>query len=439
MFGIWYLNFSGLPECNSNRNFRDFLQQFKQGYGVLNVPDFEYDYRNYFLAIPDTFSLNRQSSFMHEQENLLKLFDRTTLSVQERLCYDQIVYELDVNLKRIKLERQWVLAGRLMPEMGYFDSLNYAGWYEYFIQKFTGLNKMPVEVMQFGQKEVERINKQIDSIQHALQFKTRNGLYKAFKHDSFFYQDQKELLMKFSQTDEIIRSNLKAFCEIDKLPRVFPVQWPNADIRTPPGMYLSHASTAYRKDVFYYNFYGSRFRKRFAEWLYLHEAIPGHHLQASMRNTISLNGTQQQFLYPGTFEGWACYAENEGNSLGVYKDSWNYLGLLEWNLIRAVRIVLDAGIHYYGWSKEKSRLYWEAHCVGLDEFADREIERVIHWPSQALSYQMGAEAIRLLFNDYRLTGDRQFKIAGLRKAFLRCGMLPIPVIQKILRELNEAG
>src|SRR5205085_9502863 len=107
---------------------------------------------------------------------------------------------------------------------------------------------------------------------------------------------------------------------------VYPVEWGDAGPNTPPGIYLNHEFNSYGKDVFQFNFYGNRYNIRAVEWLYMHEAIPGHHLQFSIRNRGQTDSIQELFLYPGNFEGWACYVEYEGKKLGLYTDEYSYLG-----------------------------------------------------------------------------------------------------------------
>lgn len=433
--GLLILNCSGTTGQLRQLTFSQFLNQFQKGYQEIHVPEFQYDYADYFLTIPDLQQLNRQNDFLSARQKQLLLFDRDKLTLTDRLTFDQLHYEMEFQLQRLQLEREWLRRGRVVPEMGYFDSVEMRGWYEYFVQKFTGLHLTPEAVLQFGLQEVERISQQVDSMQSCLHFDSRKEMYAALNHDSFFYTVQQDLADHFFRIDSIARLKLNEFCGVADIPVVHPIQWPGANAHTPPGMYLNHTSTAYGKDVFWYNFYGNRFPKRFGVWLYLHEAIPGHHVQADARNRQSHSLLDTYFIYPGTFEGWACYAEHEGIAMGLYSSPLNYLGLLEWNLIRAVRVVLDAEIHHYGWSTDKAREYWKQNIYGLDDRMEREISRVVRWPGQALSYQLGADAIRKMFNAY--LSQRKTDRAKLRKAFLNCGMLPISVIRKNMGDMYE--
>ena len=156
-------------------------------------------------------------------------------------------------------------------------------------------------------------------------------------------------------------------------------------------------------------FYNEQFNRRTIEWVYMHEAIPGHHLQSSF---AKLNELQETFLYPGNFEGWACYVEYFGKQLGLFQDIYTELGKWEWDLVRSARLVLDVGIHYYGWSQEKALQYWKQTIPNQLDIAEREITRVTNWPCQALSYKIGADYIFKLraqwINDTKHESNAQF-------------------------------
>src|SRR6185437_9216237 len=104
--------------------------------------------------------------------------------------------------------------------------------------------------------------------------------------------------------------------------------------------------------VFYYNFSGGRYDRRAMEWLFLHEAIPGHHYERTLpRPSGPAPRFRALFSYPGYTEGWGAYSEDLGRELGLYDDPYAYLGKLQWDLVRSARVVIDVGIHDEGWSK----------------------------------------------------------------------------------------
>ena len=201
------------------------------------------------------------------------------------------------------------------------------------------------------------------------------------------------------------------------MPRIEAMEWPDAGPQTPPGIYLGARDNAFGVDVFQFNFYDSRFKRRSAGWLYLHEAIPGHHLHSQW-----LRG--QQF-YIGTSEGWACYVEKLGSSLGVYDDLYARLGALEWDLVRSVRLVLESGIHYLGWDRSVALAYWKKNIIGQDHIAEREIARVTRWPAQAVSYKAGAQAIQKIISRKVAKGS---DLRSAHKFILENSSLPLEAL-----------
>lgn len=410
-------------------SFRDFLASFVTEYSKLGIPGFTFSYQEYFSSIPSTGSLQKQKEFFERAQNALTQFGNNSLNKTERNQLLQLSYEVDFNLQRIGLERQWVEAGRKIPGGGLHELDNFTEWYAYFIKKYTSLSKSPGEIMEFGKKEVKRVLEEIRNIRVASSFPDSLAFYNFLKADTFYFRDKQSVMKAFARTDSTVRSHLKEFAGSLNVPPVFPMEWPDAGPDTPPGIYLNHEDNAYGKDVFLINFYGSSFNSRALEWLYMHEAIPGHHLQFTVDRLR--NELDDLFIYPGNFEGWGCYVEYLGSDLGLYKDSFSLLGKWEWDLVRSARLVLDAGIHYYGWSQEQALKYWKENIPGQDEIAEREIRRVTNWPAQALSYKIGADYIFSLREKWLKQNSGQ-SIANFHIIYLESGKLPLPVLNKLM-------
>jgi uncharacterized protein (DUF885 family) len=151
-------------------------------------------------------------------------------------------------------------------------------------------------------------------------------------------------------------------------------------------------------------------------------------LQATLRKETPL---QQLFLYPGNFEGWGCYVEYYGKELGLYKDVYCYLGKCEWDLVRSARLVLDAGIHYYGWSHQQALAYWNATIPSQHEIAEREVSRVTNWPGQTLSYKVGAACIMQLRKAWQERHQGR-SVVGFHKWFMQMGNCPLVVLKNNL-------
>lgn len=429
IFIVAISSFYILKANTSKLSFREFVDNFIENYNKLNIPLTVYDYRDYFKAIPSLEIVKRQEVFFNKQKNNLKSYNRSSLDKNEKIDFDHLQYEIEFNLERIELEKDWISNGRIIPEGGLYTLHNHKKWYSYFIKKFTSLPLTPEEIMEMGKREVTRVQKEIKSIQLLSGFPDSSSFYNYLKSEVFTVTNSASLLGQFQLTDKAVRKNLKSFIGDIELPEVYPMEWPDSGPNTPPGMYLNHEQNNFGKDVFQYNYFESKFNKRAIEWLYMHEAIPGHHLQFSMREANKPNALQEQFLYPGNFEGWACYVEYEGKELGLYKDLYSYLGKWEWDLVRSARLVIDAGIHNYGWSRAQALAYWKQNIPGQDDISEREVTRVTNWTAQALSYKVGADCIFQLRDKLSTKYGKDFNIVKFNRCYLSFGLRPLSVIK----------
>jgi uncharacterized protein (DUF885 family) len=280
-----------------------------------------------------------------------------------------------------------------------------------------------------GHREVSRAGREIAAIRQATGMDSA-AFYRHLADASFLLSDRTAVAAAFARTDSIIRQHLTAFTGPVYVAPVPAVEWPGADDRTPPARYLTGADNEYGRPVFQYNFRDGQFNSRAVEWLYLHEAIPGHHLQATLAGRYPSGGLQQLFRYPGNFEGWASYVEYYGADLGLYRDPYSLLGKWEWDLVRSARLVIDAGIHYHGWNRQHALGYWRKTIPGQDGIAMREIGRVTAWPAQVLSYKAGADCIMQLRRQTEARYGTRFDAARFHRAFLSFGNRPLEVIRR---------
>jgi uncharacterized protein (DUF885 family) len=375
--------------------FKSLCTDFINGYNELAIPPTELDYKANFSNIKNAVELQKQEVFFFDYTKRLHKLDVKKLSAEEKLRYNQLAYELAMNTERISLEKKWNTEGRKTPDNGLHALSNYKDWYTYYIKHFTSVNISPEQVFAIGESEVKKIQQEIKNIETKLGYINDDLFYTYLHNDTFYLKDKAQILQAYAQIDKTVRKNLYKLFPKYEIAEIGVMEWPNATANTPPGMYLDKENNAYGKDIFEFNFYGQIHNKRAMEWLYMHEAIPGHHLQFVVRNnTTDSSALKNNFFYFGNAEGWACYIEDYGKEMGLYQNDYTYLGKWQWDLVRSARLVMEVGIQYYGWSREKTMQYWKDNIKGQDEIADREITRITNWAGQALCYKVGALTIK---------------------------------------------
>jgi uncharacterized protein (DUF885 family) len=175
------------------------------------------------------------------------------------------------------------------------------------------------------------------------------------------------------------------------------------------------------------------------EALSLHEAVPGHHLQIALAQELEgVPELRRQLAYNAFVEGWALYAETLGDDMGFYADPYARFGQLTYQMWRALRLVIDTGIHAFGWTREQAIAYFTEHSSKPEHDITVEVDRYIAWPGQALGYMLGALQIReLRATAERELGDR-FDIRAFHDAVLGQGALPLDLLEARLRAWTAA-
>jgi uncharacterized protein (DUF885 family) len=167
------------------------------------------------------------------------------------------------------------------------------------------------------------------------------------------------------------------------------------------------------------------------ESLFLHEAIPGHHYQISLQQENEALPKFRRFAWYGAYgEGWALYCESLGKELGLYKDPYQYMGALGDEIHRAIRLVVDVGIHSKGMTREEAIKYMTDNEAISQEGATAEIERYMAIPGQALSYKIGALKIRELRNKYMQQLGAKFELSAFHNEFLKDGVMPLEIVEQ---------
>mgnify|MGYP000910374738 FL=1 len=412
---------SGIKPTNARQSFKNFSSSFIDGYKALNLPDLELSYAQNLKHIQSTAGIQRQQDFFEQMKKSLRVYAGMELNEQEEQDFEILVYETDMNLERIALEKKYMnRAPAVIPENN-LHSLPYGPeWYAYFLKRWTGAEVNPDEIYLNGMEEISRVQKHIDTIR--IKTGMSDSAFYAYLNDSsFFLTAEEQVQQAFERTGKIVLQNLSKLFNVQPAPELSIKRGSNEALAQTPGYYDNN--------TFYYNLFNAPYNKRQVAWLFLHEAVPGHHYQLAIENDISNNAVEQLFHYPGFAEGWAAYTEELGKELGAYQTIYDELGKWEWDLVRSVRVPLDVGINYYGWSDEKALAFWKEHIANQDAIALREINRIKKWPAQVVTYKYGATQIQQWKCSLIELQGSQFNIKDFHDRILMHGSLPFSMVK----------
>ena len=314
---------------------------------------------------------------------------------------------------------------------------NGANWYAYRVRTSTTTQMSPEEIFRLGESEVARIEKEMFRLRDRAGWLGDLPSFAASLSKAPGGRTTREGLV-----DDYQALRKKVW---DALPALFG-RMPRApfEIRaietfredSAPSQYQQASPDGSRPGVFYVNAAeaGKGHPMRVSETLFLHEALPGHHFQISLQyEDTALPRFRRLLGYTAFVEGWALYAESLGDSLGVFRDPTQALDHLGAEMLRAVRLVVDTGLHHRGWSRDQAIAYFRQHVVSTTEDiaadAIREVDRYIVWPGQALAYKVGQLKFAQLRERAAHRLGPQFDIRKFHDEVLRNGPLPLNVLE----------
>jgi uncharacterized protein (DUF885 family) len=415
------------PPQSDDAALERLFESFVAEYPAQKIPPFQMAYVDNFNAIPGPDGIQRQHDFFASYQAKLAKLDHHHLSLDHRYQADSLAFELTFNLARLALERTFKKAhpGPVQPQEGFAGLPSAHEWYQLYVTRWASKPMTPEALGAFGQAEVDRINGEIRKLQDQAGFAGNDAGFRDYlASPAFTITDEQEVQRRLRDTWTRVKAGLGR----DFLPTAVPdIQWkpiPNASKDTPPGFY--------DKGVFYYNFFNQRFPVRALSWIFLHEAVPGHHYQTVVSANRPAIG--QLFWYPGYSEGWGAYVEDLGDDLGLYQDAAQSLGKWEWDLVRSARLVLDVGINFRGWTRAQALAYWHANVFNQAGIAEREVDRITRWPAQAVSYKVGEKTILDLKQQFRARWGDAFDVRRFHALILRRGSLPLVVLDTIVRD-----
>ena len=317
---------------------------------------------------------------------------------------------------------------------GISDTPNGEEYYAHQIKLYTTTTMSADEIHQLGLAEVDRILLEMEKVKKQVGFK---GNLKAF----FNYVRTKKELMPFTEPQQVIDNFIGIHKKMQpQIYKLFGLQPKTAfEVHRTEAFREASASAEYnrgsvdgtRPGIFYvpipditkYNVYSD-------ESLFLHEAIPGHHFQISLtQENEKLPKFRKTLWYSAYGEGWALYSESLGKELGLYTNPYQYFGTLGLEMHRAIRLVVDTGLHSKGWTRERAIQYSLDNEAGSEASITSEIERYMANPGQALSYKIGQLKIRELRDKAeKILGDT-FDIREFHNQVLETGCVPLAILE----------
>lgn len=320
---------------------------------------------------------------------------------------------------------------------------NGAAAYAFHVRWQTTTDLTPQQIHEIGLSEVKRIRAEMDKVIASTGFK---GSFQDFTNflrtdPRFYYTKKEDLVNAYKVIAKTIDPELVH--EFGRLPRNRYGVTPIPDFKAPSqttAYYQPGALSAGRPGYFFVNTYKLEARPKWEmEALTLHEAVPGHHLQISIGQELpDVPEFRKHVGYSAFVEGWALYSEGLGEELGLYKDPYSKFGQLTYEMWRAVRLVVDTGMHSMGWTRDQAIQFFKDNTGKTDQDIVVEIDRYIVWPGQALAYKLGQLKIRELRNEAERRLGSRFDVRTFHDAVLENGAVPLNVLDSHIHRWMEA-
>ncbi len=316
-------------------------------------------------------------------------------------------------------------------------------WYGARIREQTSTSMSSADIHELGLKEVARIRAEMEhAMQQAKFTKGLPAFFQFLRTDKrFFYTDKEELLRGYARIAKRIDGELPRL--FGKLPRltygVKAVPAYSEKVQT-TAYYQPGSAAAGRSGTFFCNTYDLTSRPKWEmEALTAHEAVPGHHLQIALGEEVDASEYRKHGFNNAYVEGWALYSESLGEQLGLYQDPYSKFGQLTYEMWRAIRLVVDTGMHAKGWTRERAIQFFKDNTGKTQHDIEVEVDRYIAWPAQALGYKLGQLKIKALRDRAQAALGESFDLRAFHDAVLDDGALPLEVLDAHIDAWIEAA
>lgn len=320
---------------------------------------------------------------------------------------------------------------------------NGEAFYEYRTRLYTTTQMTPDEIHRLGLNEVKRIRDEMQLIIDELEFAgSFDDFLNFLRTDPQFYYDTPEELFNgyLAVSKRIDPELVKLFGKLPRIPYGLRAIPDNIAPDTTTAYYNRPAADGSRPGYYYVNLYRPEVRPKYEmEVLSIHEAVPGHHLQIALQMEMEEMPSFRKYSgFTAFSEGWGLYSESLGFEMGFYRDPYSHFGALTYDMWRAVRLVVDTGMHYKGWTRQQAIDFFKDNAAKTETDIVNEIDRYISWPGQALAYKIGQlQMLDLRKKAEQALGD-DFDVKAFHDELLGAGAIPMEILEtRMNRWLTE--
>ena len=386
---------------------------------IVNDPQTSLFYKP-FLDMPDSISEDDQLRLQKQAQTAIRT--KVSPAYQKLLLFFEEVY-----------------LPACFEKAGFWQIPNGREFYAFTAKQFTTTNLTPDEIHKIGLDEVARTRSEMQEVMKQVGFKgTFTEFLEHLRTDPrYYYRDPNKLLAEYKAICRRIDPKLpKMFGRLPKTPyRLEPIPEHLAPDTT-TAYYRRPSADGSRGGTYFVNLFRPETRPKYEmEVLSVHEAVPGHHLQIAISQ--ELEGIPEFRRYGGYtafIEGWGLYSERLGYELGLYKDPYSRFGQLTYDMWRAIRLVVDTGIHHKGWTRDEAIHFFAINAAKSMHDIENEVDRYIAWPGQALAYKIGQlKILELREKAEKELGDN-FDLSDFHDTVLGQGAVTLRVLERIIDE-----
>src|SRR6266850_7177625 len=324
-----------------------------------------------------------------------------------------------------------------LDQVGLWQLPNGAAMYAYAARDNTTTDLTPQEIHEIGLKEVKRIRAEMQAIIDKLGFRGSFAEFAKFmrRDPKFYFKTESEVLEAYRALSRRIDPLLvKVFRTLPRMPYGIEPVPANIAPDSPAGLYRGPAADGSRAGIFSVNTFKPEIRPKYEMMaLSLHEGVPGHHLQFGLAmEQQGMPNFRRYGGYTAFAEGWGLYAESLGDEMGLYDDPYSKFGQLTYEMWRAIRLVVDTGMHAKKWTRQQAIDLFKENTAKTELDIVNEVDRYIAWPGQALAYKIGELKIKELRGRAKKTLGDKFDLREFHDVILRQGAVPLDVLEGIV-------